>query len=148
MKPEIYDLVKQNKAPKKFVADNIITASGLHKVLRLPPYHCDLNPIEMVWGITKNYVARQNTSFKLADIMPLVSEGLDTVKPSSFKSCIKRVQRIEDDYWRRDALDSSPEYNEFKININPSTTDTASETDCFSFNDFSTDTATETDDLL
>ena len=80
--------------------------------------------------------------------MPLVSEGLDTVKPSSFKSCIKRVQRIEDDYWRRDALDSSPEYNEFKININPSTTDTASETDCFSFNDFSTDTATETDDLL
>lgn len=32
-----------------------------HQVLRLPPYHSGLlNPIEQVWGLIKNYIARQN----------------------------------------------------------------------------------------
>ncbi|RZB58837.1 DDE 3 domain containing protein, partial [Asbolus verrucosus] len=26
-----------------------------HEVLRLPPYHCQYNPIEMAWGFCKSY---------------------------------------------------------------------------------------------
>lgn len=32
-----------------------------HEVLRLPPYHSGLlNPIERMWGLIKNHIARNN----------------------------------------------------------------------------------------
>ena len=30
------------------------------EVLRLPPYHCELNAIELIWADEKNFVAREN----------------------------------------------------------------------------------------
>lgn len=42
----------------KFVIDDI--AEKGHTILWLPPYHCNLNPIELVWGQVKEYVARNN----------------------------------------------------------------------------------------
>ena len=30
------------------------------KLLRLPPYHCDLNPIEKVWGNLKLFIRNHN----------------------------------------------------------------------------------------
>ena len=34
------------------VIDNIAKTYG-HEVLRLPPYHCDLNAIELIWANEK-----------------------------------------------------------------------------------------------
>ena len=48
----------------KYKVDEFLKKKG-HEVLRLPPYHCDLNPIEFIWGILKNRVAINNTTFKL-----------------------------------------------------------------------------------
>ena len=121
-----------------------------HKVVRLPPYHCDLNPIEMVWGIAKNHVARNNKTFKLKDTETLVSHALDSIKSSSFKDCIKKTEGIENDYWQRDGLSSAPEYKDFNINIDISSTDTASESDAYESTlfDYSTDTANENEDFI
>ncbi|XP_040071785.1 uncharacterized protein LOC120844203 [Ixodes scapularis] len=33
-------------------------------VLRLPPYHCELNPIELIWARVKREVASKNITFK------------------------------------------------------------------------------------
>ncbi|XP_067654452.1 uncharacterized protein [Haliotis asinina] len=41
--------------------------------LRLPPYHCDLNPKELIWGIMKSDVGRQNVTFKLRDTLTTVT---------------------------------------------------------------------------
>lgn len=46
-----------------FKSDEIITKAG-HTVLRLPPYHPDLNPIEMIWGAVKNAIASRNVTGK------------------------------------------------------------------------------------
>ena len=62
-KADLLDLVKQNKPRPRYVIDDLASANG-HEVLRLPPYHCELNPIEMVWGQLKAYVARRNSSCK------------------------------------------------------------------------------------
>jgi transposase len=54
LKAELLGIVKNNKQQKEYAIDSIVSQRG-HKVLRLPPYHCQFNPFEMVWGICKNY---------------------------------------------------------------------------------------------
>ena len=36
----------------------VIARQHGHEVIRTPPYHPELHPIEMCWGILKNAVAR------------------------------------------------------------------------------------------
>jgi hypothetical protein len=38
----------------RYKVDDLIEEHG-HKVLRLPPYHCHFNPIELVWSQAKRY---------------------------------------------------------------------------------------------
>src|SRR5277367_6580138 len=65
---DLYTKVKEynraNPHGGKYEIDEIAKAAG-HKVLRLPPYHCELNPIEMAWAQVKGYIARNNTTYKL-----------------------------------------------------------------------------------
>ena len=51
-KPKLFLLVKASKTEKKFRVEEVAGRHGV-EVLRLPPYHPDLNPIEMVWGFMK-----------------------------------------------------------------------------------------------
>jgi transposase len=48
-KCDLLKLVKENVFAKKFTVDDIIRKAG-HIPLRLPPYHCELNPIELKWA--------------------------------------------------------------------------------------------------
>ena len=45
LKPDLWLLAKAKAAEEpRFKVDDMIKEAG-HEVLRLPPYHCDLNPI-------------------------------------------------------------------------------------------------------
>jgi len=44
-------------------------------VLRLPPYHPDINPIEEMWAIVKNRIAAKNVTFKLQDVQHLAEQN-------------------------------------------------------------------------
>jgi len=50
IKAQLNLLIQQNK-PRltKHVVDELARSHG-HYVLRLPPYHCELNPIELIWA--------------------------------------------------------------------------------------------------
>ncbi|CAK9824015.1 hypothetical protein ANTRET_LOCUS2252 [Anthophora retusa] len=52
-------------------------------ILRLPPYHCELNPIEMIWAQVKNYVAARNSTFKFCDMVRLFTEAINVVTPEN-----------------------------------------------------------------
>jgi transposase len=39
-----------------------------HVALHLPPYHPELNPIEKMWAVVKNWVAMKNVTFQLQEI--------------------------------------------------------------------------------
>lgn len=68
LKAELLTLARQHfPAFKKYVVDEMAKARGM-EVIRLPPYHCELNPIELIWAQIKGKVARENTTFKLADV--------------------------------------------------------------------------------
>lgn len=45
--PQLYKLIKVNKIQVKAFSIDTILAEQNHNILRLPPYHPDLNPIEM-----------------------------------------------------------------------------------------------------
>ena len=52
------------------VVDEIAMRAG-HTVIRLPPYHCELNPIELAWDAEKNFVAKENSEMKLDSVEKL-----------------------------------------------------------------------------
>ncbi|KAH9629124.1 hypothetical protein HF086_008573 [Spodoptera exigua] len=78
-KVQLLEKVKDVKTQyKSYVVDEMAKAVGV-EVLRLLPYHCELNPIELVWANVKGYVARKNTSFKMADVKKLLQEALGNI---------------------------------------------------------------------
>jgi len=52
LKHELMTKVRKIPRNKTFVTDNIAKDAG-HNVLRLPPYHCEFNPIELAWIMVK-----------------------------------------------------------------------------------------------
>lgn len=88
LKVELLKLIRQNKPEKvRYKIDEIFEASG-HSVLRLPPYHPILNPIENIWGQVKGRVAKQNVSQKLKDVKVLAEEEFAKVTVEDWrKTC-------------------------------------------------------------
>lgn len=94
------ELVKQNRpALQKFKIDELLKNAG-HSVLRLPPYHPDLNPIENIWGIVKHAVASRNVNFNLNDVIKLTNEefGNEIYVGHWRKSCAK-AWNVENTYY-------------------------------------------------
>jgi transposase len=57
-KGQLYDLILTKKPKEKtFKTDHLLNAHG-HNVVRLPPYMCDLSPIELAWSKVKKLFAR------------------------------------------------------------------------------------------
>ena len=52
LKRELYALIKASNFTPKYAMAKI---AG-HEVVRLPPYHCELNPIELAWSQVKRYI--------------------------------------------------------------------------------------------
>ena len=103
-KAELLDLVRYNKPRPKFVIDGIASANG-HEVLRLPPYHCELNPIEMAWSQIKGFVARRNSSSKKSDILKLFAEAKAHCSAEDWAKYEAHVIReYEEKLWQMDGL--------------------------------------------
>ncbi|CAG9790416.1 unnamed protein product [Diatraea saccharalis] len=58
-KAELMCLVNDKKTLPVYEAEEILKEHN-HELLLLPPYHCDLNPIEMVWSQAKRKIASRN----------------------------------------------------------------------------------------
>jgi len=57
--PELLDIVKQIKPQfDKYVIDDLVETHN-RRILRLPPYHCELNPIEQAWASVKDHVKKK-----------------------------------------------------------------------------------------
>jgi transposase len=56
-----------------------------------PPYHCEFNPIEMVWGDVKGYVGRENNTFKNNDVKDLIIKGFKTITPEKWTNFCNHV---------------------------------------------------------
>lgn len=75
-----------------------------HVVLRLPPYHCELNPIELAWSSVKNHVRMNNTTYKLPDVKNLLLEGIKRVDADMWKNFINHTKREEIKFYEIDNI--------------------------------------------
>ncbi|XP_077498610.1 uncharacterized protein LOC144109685 [Amblyomma americanum] len=127
VKAELMQLVSNvNTGGEQYRVDCIAKAAG-HLVVRLPPYHCQLNPIELVWSDVKGFVASQNKTFKLQDVEPLVWQGLTQVTVEKWKNYVQHIISEEDvlrklDHIIDDVVDQGPA---IVVNLEDDTTSSA-----------------------
>ncbi|XP_060846254.1 uncharacterized protein LOC132925915 [Rhopalosiphum padi] len=99
---ELLDEVKKLKPLyNNYVIDEMVKANN-KIVLRLPPYHCELNAIELAWAIVKKHVKDNNKTFKLQDIKHLLVEGVNKVSPDMWKNFVGHVIKEEEKAWSLD----------------------------------------------
>lgn len=129
-RPELYDLVKTHKPTlKTYEIDSKASELGF-KILRLPPYHCQYNPIEMVWSALKGYVKQKNTTFKLKDVEQLFMEALCTVTPEKWANYVSHVKKVVDNDWTSEGLNDRS-VQEMIINLCPGDSDDSEDdSDC------------------
>ena len=66
-----------------------------HEILRLPPYHCELNPIELAWAAEKNYVAGENKDISLDSVAKLFRKKREELPEDFWRKCVEHVKKIE-----------------------------------------------------
>lgn len=121
-KDRLLDIARKEKAAhEKFAVDEMAAAQNV-QILRLPPYHCELNPIELVWAQVKGHVARNNKTFKMAEVKELFYEGLREVTPQRWQTCIQHVIKVEDEMCKLDGLITDT-IQTFMINVPGSDSD-------------------------
>jgi len=102
LKIRLLELVKKMRPQfNKYVVDEYVKDKHM-EILRLPPYHCELNPIELAWSSIKNFVKMNNTTFKLPDVQQLFRDGVDRVTPEMWKNFVEHTKKEEDKFWTID----------------------------------------------
>ena len=102
VKAELYELCKRFAPKPEFALDHIASKYG-HSILRTPPYHPELQPIETCWAVVKGHVAAHN-DFTMERVRELLEEGLQKVNSNTIKEIIKKVIKEEDAFWAEDAI--------------------------------------------
>ncbi|XP_008183387.1 uncharacterized protein LOC103309534 [Acyrthosiphon pisum] len=87
----------------KYVIDEYVKSKNM-VVLRLPPYHCELNPIELAWSSVKRYIKMNNSTFKLPDVKKLVIEGINQCGPEKWKNFVSHVINEKKRFWDIDFI--------------------------------------------
>ncbi|XP_022168279.1 uncharacterized protein LOC111038541 [Myzus persicae] len=101
-KPRLMELVNKIKPQyNSYMIDEYVQLHG-KEVLRLPPYHCELNPIELAWAFVKKHVKMKNSTFKLADVHKLLHEEVEKCTPEMWKNFVHHTQKEEARFWEID----------------------------------------------
>eukprot|EP00102_Acyrthosiphon_pisum_P026806 XP_016664016.1 PREDICTED: uncharacterized protein LOC100570997 isoform X2 [Acyrthosiphon pisum] len=61
-------------------------------VLRIPPYHNELNPFELAWSVVKNHIKKN----KLTNIQKLLNDGVQRVTPDMWSNFVSHTIKEED----------------------------------------------------
>lgn len=98
LKVQLYQIILENKRRlQKFSIDEILRACN-HDVLRLPPYHPELNPIELIWADVKNWVAANNVTFQHEKVIELCNRKFNSIGPEQWKPKIDNCLKWENKY--------------------------------------------------
>ena len=121
-KRDLYmQVIVPNKPPKEPSIDKTIRKAG-HYVLRQPPYHCEFNPVEMLWGIIKGDVADNNVHFTMEEIRVLAEEAISKISLETIQKTFDHVIKVENHHWEKDGLSIAPIIPPIRIDLAESDT--------------------------
>ena len=108
LKVELVDILRK-MAPEPTYTIDVIARQHGHEVIRTPPYHPELQPIEMCWGVLKNEVAR-HCDFTLDNLKFQLEHAFEKITSTTCQRIIKKVRSVEGRFWEEDArLDEKQE---------------------------------------
>ncbi|XP_061381348.1 uncharacterized protein LOC116776357 isoform X2 [Danaus plexippus] len=95
-------------------------------ILRLPPYHGELNPGELVWSDVKDHLEITDTSFTFEQIKSLLQASIRNVSPDKWQSCITHVTHVEDFFYNKLDVLIDNTMDTFGVNVSDTDSDTES----------------------
>lgn len=114
------EVLRVKSFEKQYVVDNIAQKYG-HTVLRLPPYYCIFNPIELIWGQLKKRIRRKNCYPKFDQkVVELINQEASQITPEDWRKKVAKVIKCEDEYRRLGQVLINGD-KEFIINLSENT---------------------------
>lgn len=102
LKAEMIELLDKFAPPPVYAIDDIAAKQG-HEILRTPPYHPELQPIETCWAVLKNKIAR-TCDFTMANLLVQLENAFGDVTAKTCSGLIQKVRKVEDKFWEEDVL--------------------------------------------
>ena len=78
------------------MVERFISSRG-HECLFLPKYHCELNPIERVWGRAKDHT-RKSCKYNNAALRKHIDPALDTVFVDLIRKFFRKTRELVQAY--------------------------------------------------
>ncbi|KAL4121045.1 hypothetical protein QTP88_013630 [Uroleucon formosanum] len=73
-------------------------------VLRIPPYHNELNPLKLVYSIVKNHVKKNNIMYELTDLQKLINNEVQRVTPDMWANFVGQTIKEEEKLYNVDHI--------------------------------------------
>jgi transposase len=97
-KKDLLEILKNHDIPQQYVVDETAKERG-HTVLRLPPYYCVLNPIELIWSSLKRGIRQSNVAPNLsAAVVELIRQEVKKIDSNLWRNCFRHVINVENSY--------------------------------------------------
>ncbi len=87
----------------RYYIDELAKTKGI-EIIRLPPYHCQFNPIELIWATLKPRAGKRNANFKMAELREIFEEEVQKITADEWKNCIKHAQKLVEEYLTKECL--------------------------------------------
>lgn len=71
-------------------------------MVKLPPCHCQYNPIELIWAKVEGEVAEKNNTFKISDVEKLLHDALDRVTKEDWITRVKHTENLENEDFEKE----------------------------------------------
>lgn len=102
LKSELIEALNRLSSAPTYEIDEIARSHG-HEIVRTPPYHPELQPIEICWGVVKNEIAR-NCNFTMKNLEVQLEKGFEKVTKETCEKIVKKIKKVEDKFWMEDAI--------------------------------------------
>lgn len=102
IKEELIEILNKLVPEPTYLIDELAKKQG-HEVIRTPPYHPELQPIEICWGVVKNEIGR-NCDFTMKNLEVQLEKAFDKVTDKTCSKIMKKIRDVEDKFWIEDAL--------------------------------------------